>query len=387
MEWLANRYAAELYEQIWKPLEPHLVGARTVLVGPDASLARMPLAALPGRRADSFLIEDIAIGYVTSGRDIVNMFGPPARDSGQGLLAIGGIRYEAEPGLAKPTQVVREGRPLLDESDRGHISFLPGTEMEARRCRELFQQAFPKERATLLVGAEPSEARVKQEFNARYRYIHLATHGFFESPRLIATLRADRPPAAPTASDLRGKEEQALALLPLLRSGVVLAGAARPPKPDMSGSEDGILTAEEVAAADLRGTELVALSACDTGLGEQEAGQGVLGLQRAFHAAGARTLVASLWKVDDAATSLLMEALYINLWQNHLPKLEALRQAQLTVLRNPMRVIQRGKEIQVLIAKEAKKPLPKGGPIDPAKLPPRSPQIFWAAFVLSGDIR
>jgi CHAT domain-containing protein len=113
--------------------------------------------------------------------------------------------------------------------------------------------------------------------------------------------------------------------LPLLRSGVVLAGAARPPKPDMSPSEDGILTAEEVAAADLRGTELVALSACDTGLGEQEQGPGVLGMQRAFHAAGARTLVASLWKVDDAATSLLMEALYINLWQNHLPKLEALR--------------------------------------------------------------
>jgi hypothetical protein len=168
MEWLANRYAADLCEQIWKPLEPHLAGARTVIVGPDASLARMPLAALPGRRADSFLIEDIAIGYVTSGRDVVNMFSQPARDSGQGLLAIGGIRYEAEPGLAKATEVVREGRPLLDESDRGHISFLPGTEMEARRCRELFQQAFPKERATLLVGAEPSEARVKQEFDGRY---------------------------------------------------------------------------------------------------------------------------------------------------------------------------------------------------------------------------
>lgn len=97
--------------------------------------------------------------------------------------------------------------------------------------------------------------------------------------------------------------------------------------------------------------------------------------------------MASLWKVDDAATSLLMEALYINSWQNHLPKLEALRQAQLAVRRNPARVIQRGKEIQALMAKEAKKPLPKGAPIDPEKLPPRSTQIFWAAFVLSGDIR
>jgi CHAT domain-containing protein len=154
--------------------------------------------------------------------------------------------------------------------------------------------------------------------------------------------------------------------LTLLRSGVVLAGAARPPAADAAGQEDGILTAEEVTTFDLRGTELVALSACDTGLGEIEQGQGVLGLQRAFQAAGARALVTSLWKVDDAATSVLMTEFYKNLWQEQLPKLEALRQAQLTGLRHPERVRQPG---------------------GADRQPPQSHPALWAAFVLSGDGR
>ena len=133
-----------------------------------------------------------------------------------------------------------------------------------------------------------------------------------------------------------------MALAPLLHSGVALAGAARKTEdagPGARGSlpdrEDGILTAEEVQSLDLRGTDLVVLSACETGLGRAEYGQGVMGLQRAFQAAGARAVVASLWKVDDAATTVLMEQFYTNLWSKKLPKLEALRQAQLTVLNNP----------------------------------------------------
>src|SRR5439155_3692898 len=102
------------------------------------------------------------------------------------------------------------------------------------------------------------------------------------------------------------------------------AGANRAP-------DRGILTAEEVAGLDLRGTELVVLSACDTGLGKEAGGEGVLGLQRAFQGAGARALAASLWKVDDAATSVLMEEFYANLWRKKLPRLEALRQAQRAV--------------------------------------------------------
>jgi CHAT domain-containing protein len=95
------------------------------------------------------------------------------------------------------------------------------------------------------------------------------------------------------------------------------------------------MTAEEVAAIDLKGCELAVLSACETGLGATAGGEGVLGLQRAFHAAGCRTVVASLWRVDDAATRALMARFYANLWERKQPALEALRNAQLSVLDDP----------------------------------------------------
>ncbi|MGO9601600.1 MAG: CHAT domain-containing protein [Isosphaeraceae bacterium] len=115
----------------------------------------------------------------------------------------------------------------------------------------------------------------------------------------------------------------------------------------------------------------------------------MLGLQRAFQAAGARAVVASLWKVDDAATSVLMEQFYGNLWSRKLPKLEALRQAQLTVLNNPGLVSKRRAELarQRGVAEESEK-LPKGEATAPSTVPsPRSDPALWAAFVLSGDGR
>src|SRR5262249_49126479 len=152
---------------------------------------------------------------------------------------------------------------------------------------------------------------------------------------------------------------------PLLRSGLVLAGVNH-------SRDDGFLSAEEVADLDLRGCDLTVLSACETGLGQVAGGEGVLGLQRAFQAAGARTLVTSLWKVHDAATSVLMEEFYTNLWHKKLPKLEALRQAQLTVLRHPERVRQRQRELQAVLAKLGRRgpeeqavPLPPAGPAAP----------------------
>ena len=123
-------------------------------------------------------------------------------------------------------------------------------------------------------------------------------------------------------------------LAPGLLSGLALAGANQPPEANVSrqrGSEagqeeNGILTAEEIGAMNLRGADLVVLSACETGLGEVAGGEGVLGLQRAFQAAGARTVVASLWQVSDQATRALMERFYENRWKNHLGALASLRE-------------------------------------------------------------
>ena len=154
-------------------------------------------------------------------------------------------------------------------------------------------------------------------------------------------------------------------LHPGLLSGIVLAGANHPPDPS---KDDGVLTALEVADLDLRQLELATLSACETGLGATANGEGLLGLQRAFQVAGARSVVASLWKVDDDASRDLMERFYENLWTKEMGKLKALRKAQLWMLR------ERGPRGLTRI---------QGDDAPQNRLPP----YYWAAFVLSGDWR
>ena len=151
---------------------------------------------------------------------------------------------------------------------------------------------------------------------------------------------------------------------PGLLSGLALAGANREPTSD---GDDGILTSQEIGVLNLSGVDTVVLSACDTGLGETAGGEGLLGVQRAFQVAGARTTVASFWKVDDLVTRLLMERFYRNLWEGEMSRLDALREAQLYVLNHPEAV--RGSDPQ---------------PDDP-KL--RTSPRLWAAFTLSGDWR
>jgi CHAT domain-containing protein len=142
---------------------------------------------------------------------------------------------------------------------------------------------------------------------------------------------------------------------------------------------------------------LAVLSACETGLGKAAAGEGLLGLQRAFAAAGARATLVSLWRVSDPATSVLMEEFYAHLWgKEKLPALECLRRAQLAVLRQPERVAARARELQALAAKRGlaagelrglkgrlPRPLPGGGRVEvPLR---RSPVAWWAGFVFAGD--
>jgi CHAT domain-containing protein len=146
---------------------------------------------------------------------------------------------------------------------------------------------------------------------------------------------------------------------PGLLSGIVLTGANRSP---LLGQSDGILTALEVEEMDLGGVEMAALSACETGLGVAANGDGLLGLQRAFQIAGAKTVVASLWNVGDESTHRLMVHFYQNLWERRMGKVQALREAQLQLMREGST---------------------GGAATQPTRLPPK----YWAAFVLSGDWR
>lgn len=160
----------------------------------------------------------------------------------------------------------------------------------------------------LLTKTEATETAIRSR-TPGVQWLHLATHGFFA--------QADEAARGTARSFTRSLElslvgrENVPGFHPGLLSGLVMAGATRG---EMAG-DDGILTAIEVAELDLRSVDVTVLSACETGLGEANTGEGVLGLQRALQIAGSRTVVASLWKVDDRATQKLMEEFYRNILQ------------------------------------------------------------------------
>jgi CHAT domain-containing protein len=272
------------------------------------------------------------------------------------LLLAGGIDYDRQPGGAPAAR-------------RRVWTSLPGTLDEVRTIARIWE---PFGTSNLLQGVGADKATLLAAL-PRSRIAHLATHGFFADE-----VPADRRPALGSAelvfrgaAGLSGTPPATVtARNPLLLSGLVLAGANRG-DPRGLGSGEGLLTAEEVASADLGGLELVVLSACDTALGRVER-EGVFGLQTAFQLAGARTVVASLWKVEDHATRALMVEFYRNVYGRKLGKLEALRQAQLKLLRDfdPHTGLLRGVG--------GKETITKFGP---------APAFFWAAFTLSGDWR
>jgi CHAT domain-containing protein len=266
-----------------------------------------------------------------------------------------------------------------------------------------------------------SEAALRERL-AGSRYVHLATHGFFADPKIRSAFQVQPDQLRLGEFEMTGRRSTVTGRNPLILSGVVLAGANVPQQTNEWGApvgDDGILTAEEVVGLDLAGTELVVLSACETGLGDVAGGEGVFGLQRAFGLAGARSVIASLWKVDDAATEALMVEFYRNLWEKKLGKLEALRQAQLAMIRgyDPQQGRLRGAAPASTVASaatrvasaalcprsaaQAKQDQLRGGGqtrrVEPeafkkAQERLRSgdrllPPFYWSSFVLSGDWR
>ena len=173
------------------------------------------------------------------------------------------------------------------------------------------------------------------------------------------------PATSNTAPQMDPGDVQVTGFNPDLLSGLALAGANLQPEP---GRDDGILTAQEIAFLPLNGVDTVVLSACETGLGNTAGGEGLISVQRAFQISGARTTLASFWKVNDVVTQRLMVRFYRNLWEKDMPRLDALREAQLYVLNNPDAI--------------------RGASLEPDdQNQPRVSPRFWAAFTLSGDWR
>jgi len=239
---------------------------------------------------------------------------------------------------------------MLSRDFRGAVRWdpLPGAEAEAANVANLLDDG-----TVLLVGPEAREAALKRIVSPRV--LHLATHGFFlpDQEREYPD-RMDAPMMSALNSPWKSSDTKWEN--PMVRCGLALAGANHAGALTNSAAEDGILTGLEAALLNLHGTELVILSACDSGSGEVKIGEGVMSLRRAFRIAGAETVLASHWKVDDAATSRMMTE-FMRRWQSGESRAEAWRGAQLTLLHS------------------------KGTQTD------FSDPYFWAAFTLTGEWR
>jgi CHAT domain-containing protein/tetratricopeptide (TPR) repeat protein len=360
-----------LGQQVWDKVAVHLPAAvRTVFLAPEQRLAFLPFAALPGKRPGTVLLEDHALAVVANGPFLLDRLTNPKQVRGSvGMLAMGGVAYDQTPAIAKSTDPDALRAPVAVEGKSLTWKALPGTAKETERIVALARAAgIP---VKTLSGAEPSSARLVHDLPG-YRYAHLATHGFFADPSFRSRLKVDEALFA-----MQGRERVGSgALSPFVLSGIVCAGANLKDTPGR-----GLLTAEALLNADLSGMELAVLSACETGLGEVGGGEGVLGLQRGFHVAGCKNVIASLWKVDDEATAALMQLFYRNLWQKKQPPLEALRQAQLALYHHPEQLagLARGERTafeRVELPRKAGHPAAAQGQHAPVRQ--------WAAFTLSG---
>lgn len=356
----------QLRRFVWEPLEKQLNGVSIVLISPDGLLTKFPWAALPGRKRDSFLLEERAVAILPIAQQLPQLLQRPPAPANEraSLLLVGDVDYGADPGRAGAGTAARYAPRSNHAGTPGAWSPLSETRQEILAVRDSFQQRYAGGKVTLLRKGEATEEAVRLQ-GPHHCYLHFATHGFFAPEHLRSGLTVASRNKDKEADSLTGHPDVS-GFHPDLLSGLVMAGANRPPSAER---DDGILTALEVGALDLSGTELAVLSACETGLGAEAGGEGLLGLQRAFQVAGARSVVAGLWTVDDRATRALMVDFYDNLWSKKLSRLEALRQAQLNMLREG---IKRGLDLA------ADQP-----PDQQRRLPP----FYWAAFVLSGDWR
>jgi CHAT domain-containing protein/tetratricopeptide (TPR) repeat protein len=342
-----DRYRAAgtaLRERVWDPLRDHLKGVSMVFVVPDGTLNLVTLAALPVGATTYLIDQGPVIHYLSAERDLVANASPFT--PGRGLLAVGGAAFDDPSSFTKPPRrpasvTRRSSSPrAVAAALRGgggcvtlqSMRFQPltGTGREAHEVAGLWTGSP----AQILEGGGANERAFKRQAPG-HRVLHLATHGFFLGGACPPSGTGTRSVGGLSTSQENRPNQSSMGMSdnPLLRSGLALAGANRRAAagPD---DEDGVLLAEEVTALNLEGVEWAVLSACDTGLGEVKAGEGVFGLRRAFQVAGVRTVIMSLWSVDDQAARLWMRTLYERRLQRHLSTADAMREASLSVLRD-----------------------------------------------------
>lgn len=377
---LSARYresAAKLRAAVWDPLAGLIRGKSRIFIVPDGSLSLLTFGALPSGEVRYLVEEPNVIHYLSAERDLVRNSSPAA--PGAGLLAVGdpdfGARLlpahgskahaagAAPAGAGAPKSTYRGSRAACGALRSLRFGSIPGSRAEARDVASLWRKGPAVDAGSgsgdtnvlSLIGAAADEATVKRSATGR-RVVHLATHGFFSEEVCESSVTS----ALRGAGASWGAGDEIGPILgdnPLLLSGLSLAGANRRDEvgPDVD-AEDGVLTAVEIASLDLTGVEWVVLSGCETGVGRTRAGEGVLGMRRAFEIAGAGTLIMSLWSVEDEATRAWMRSLYEARLASR-STADAVRDATLRILREQRR---------------------RGRTTHP---------FFWGGFVAAGDWR
>jgi CHAT domain-containing protein/tetratricopeptide (TPR) repeat protein len=287
---------AQLSSQVLKPLLPQLSGSRQWFLSPDGELNRVPFAALPApQEPGKTLAQAVQLRLLTTGRELARLQQPTP--PGSAALVMANPNYD-RPSTKQPQAVRHDAVATLSqrrsaELDSNQWKPLLASELEGHKVAKLLN-------TWLISGAAATTTALQRQQGPRV--LHVATHGFF-----VADQEANSPEGlkaiqegSPLLRSLRQEDPQ-------LRSGLVFAGANQP---EFDPNDDGYLTAAEAVTLNLKGTELVVLSACSTGQGEVRTGEGVYGLQRSLTVAGARSTLLSLWKVDDAATAEFMDRYY-----------------------------------------------------------------------------
>ena len=327
-----NKYKS-LYELIWKPLKSLLAGAKTVYCSPSGLLHRINLAAIQTNDGQVFG-DNYQLVLLGSTRQLVVPNNLAQSSTNDAYLA-GGIRYATDRTAiayanrgASGSRSITQSSVLTFQPDSlsatrgGVLDYLPATAAEVREIGQTLAAAGI--RAKVDTGFYATEEAFRQlgVGAPSPRIVHLATHGYFFPDPVSKGQKAN--------SNFGQEPVFKMSDYPMIRSGLILAGAKQAwlTGKHPQGQEDGILTAYEISQMNLSGTELVVLSACETGLGDILGNEGVYGLQRAFKIAGAKYLVMSLWKVDDRSTQEFMTAFYRHWLMDKQPVPQAFRAAQ-----------------------------------------------------------
>ncbi|AEE52253.1 CHAT domain-containing protein [Haliscomenobacter hydrossis] len=324
-----DKKGEQLYDLIWKPISGALPQGATVYCSPSGLLHRLNLGAIPTPDGKT-LAEKNRLSILGSTRQLVVPPLPTTQQSATAQL-YGGIQYDATPTVAinttaKPEDLAARSGPDITQNDstlRGeNWNYLRWTEVEISAAANVMKSKGIV--SNLKKGSEATEESFKAlgEGSPSPRILHVATHGFFFP---------DPKELKPGEGQAIGEKTFKVSDNPMIRSGLLLAGGnhawktGNPLRPEL---EDGILTAYEISQMNLSNTELVVLSACETGLGDLVGNEGVYGLQRAFKIAGAKYLIMSLWQVPDFQTQVFMTAFYKHWLEGKMAVPEAFRATQ-----------------------------------------------------------